>query len=305
MLEPDERIDGIIPVLATPFTTDLAVDEKSLRRLVQFEVGSEITALALFGLASEAFSLGEQERAEILRIVREEVGGSVAIVVGIATTGKASAIEQAKRARDGGADAVMVLPPILVAPEPAQLPDFFGGIAEASGLGVMVQDAPTVTQVAMDLSTLASVLERPDVDWVKIEAQPTALKVGRAVELLGGSAVLGGQNAQFLLEEAERGACGSMPACEFTDVLVAILRQWRKGERADAEQRFSALLPSLIYGLQPRIAWAVHKEILVRRGLIDCAAVRPPASDADRSTVAGLERTLAALRRVEPFVSER
>ena len=119
----------------------------------------------------------------------------------------------------------------------------------------------------MDIATLSALVQNERVNYVKIEAQPTAPKVQRAVQAFGANvAVLGGQNAQFLLEELERGAVGSMPACEFTDLLTRIHRLWSGGERAEAERQFSMLLPLLVYGLQPGLAWAVHKEILVRRG---------------------------------------
>lgn len=48
-------------------------------------------------------------------------------------------------------------------------------------------------------------------------------------------------------------------------------------------------------GLQSGIAWAVHKEVLVRRGLIDHAAVRVPARELDTRARAGLAAILDRL----------
>jgi 4-hydroxy-tetrahydrodipicolinate synthase len=72
-----------------------------------------------------------------------------------------------------------------------------------------------------------------------------------------------------------------MPACEFTDLLVETVADFRAGRAAAARARFSRLLPLIRFGLQPGLAWAVHKEVLVRRGLIGCAAVRSPAKPLD------------------------
>jgi 2-keto-3-deoxy-L-arabinonate dehydratase len=128
---------------------------------------------------------------------------------------------------------------------------------------------------------------------VKVETQPTAPKVGEVVTATDGEFdVLGGQNAFFVLEEYARGAVGTMPACEFTDVLAPILADWRAGRHEAAHEAFNLLLPLVRFGLQPRLAWAVHKEVLVRRGIIDSAVVRDPAVALDPGTRAALDSIL-------------
>jgi 4-hydroxy-tetrahydrodipicolinate synthase len=88
-----------------------------------------------------------------------------------------------------------------------------------------------------------------------------------------------------------------MPACEFSDLLAAVLRDWADGDggRAAARAGFNRLLPLIRYGLQPGIAWSIHKHVLVRRGVIASATVRPPAVEADAATLAGLDDILSDL----------
>ena len=100
--------------------------------------------------------------------------------------------------------------------------------------------------------------------------------------------VLGGQNALFVLEEYARGAVGTMPACEFPDLLAPVLRSRSRAE-------FTRLLPLIRFGLQPGIAWSIHKQVLVRRGIIASATVRSPAADADPETLAWLDDVLRDL----------
>lgn len=59
------RIQGLVPVLATPFTPDRALDIDGLRRLVEFELTSGVDGVALFGMASEGFALTAAERGRI------------------------------------------------------------------------------------------------------------------------------------------------------------------------------------------------------------------------------------------------
>ena len=91
--------------------------------------------------------------------------------------------------------------------------------------------------------------------------------------------MLGGQNAQFCLEEYARGAVGTMPACEFADLLAPVLALVRRAGGSTRRGPGSAVCSrSCCIGLQGGIAWAVHKEVLVARGIIDHAVVRSPAN---------------------------
>lgn len=289
-------VHGLVPILATPFTDDGRLDEGSLRRLVAFQLDCGVDGIATFGMASEGFALTTAERADILEVLGSVVSGAVPIVAGINGTSTATALEQAEAAVAGGATALMVLPPFLVKPSAAQLVDFYGEVAAASGVDVMVQDAPASTGVSMPVSLIRELSKLDGVTSVKVEAAPTAPKVAEVVDAVGDDfAVLGGQNAFFVLEEYARGAVGTMPACEFADVLAGVLRLWHEGHRGAAHARFARLLPLIRYGMQGPLAWAVHKEVLVRRGIIAGARVRSPASPLDAGTLAGLAEVLTPL----------
>lgn len=293
-------LSGLIPILATPFCSDGALDLPSLARLAEYQLASGAAAVATFGLASETFALSAEDREFVLgtvvKVVRS-LAPDAPVVAGVAATGIHPALEQGRAAIDGGATALMVLPPFLVRPADDQLTEFFGELASSLGVPVMIQDAPAVTGIPMSVRLIAEMGQLPGVDFVKVEAAPTAPKVSAIASLADGGKlrVFGGQNAQFLLDELERGAIGTMPACEFTDYLAGVLRAWNAGERAEAAARFHELLPLLVYGLQSGIAWAVHKEVLVRRGIIANARVRAPARPLDAASLHGLLRLLRPL----------
>lgn len=293
-MNPPE-VHGLVPVLATPFDVDGALDIPSLHRLVDFQLAAGAQGLAVFGMASEGFALTPADRTAILAQVREAAGPQVPLVAGVNATSTANAVAQAQEALQAGADALMVLPPYLVRPSAAQLGDFYGEVAAAAGRHVMVQDAPGATGVTMSVPLIVELSKLEHVASVKIEAPPTAPKVGEVVSATdAGFMVFGGQNALFVLEEYARGAVGTMPACEFTDVLAGVLAEWAAGHRLEAHRAFARLLPLVRFGMQPQLAWAVHKEVLVRRGIITSATVRDPAVALDRESGAALDELLAA-----------
>ncbi|HXA59519.1 MAG TPA: dihydrodipicolinate synthase family protein [Streptosporangiaceae bacterium] len=291
---------GLLPVLATPFTTGLDLDRPSLRRLVEFQFASGADGVAVFGMASEAFTLTAGEREQILEDVMRVAGPDVPVVAGVAATALNPALEQLRQLAGGGARTAMVMPPYLVKPAPGQIVDFFGALArEAVALGVeiMVQDAPGATGVNLPAELIAQLADLEGVTSVKVEAPPTVPKMCavRAAFADHGMRMLGGQNAQFVLDEYACGAVGTMPACEFTDLLAPVLAIWSAGDRARAREEFSRLLPLIVWGLQPGPAWAIHKEVLLRRGIIESAAVRPPAKPVPLPMLDLLDEVLAPL----------
>jgi 2-keto-3-deoxy-L-arabinonate dehydratase len=288
-------VRGLIPVLATPFDESRALDLRSLTVLTEFQLRAGADGVAVFGHASEGFSLTAAERADILKAVRATVPDEFPVVAGVSATGTGEAVEQAQRAADGGASVLMVLPPHLVAPKADQLVEFYAEVAGV-GLPVMIQDAPGNSRVSMSVELITRLAAIDGVDSVKVETQPTVPKVAALVVAVpDGFDVFGGQNALFCLEEYDRGAVGTMPAGEFTDLLRPVLEAFTAGDRAGARAGFAALLPLIRFGLQPGLAWAVHKEVMVARGLIASATVRPPADPVDDATRAWLRDLLADL----------
>ncbi|MBK1784298.1 dihydrodipicolinate synthase family protein [Prauserella cavernicola] len=289
-------VHGLVPILATPFDQDGSLDLAGLARLTEFQLASGVDGVATFGMASEGFALTGAERERILSTITDVVAGAVPVVAGVNGTSTVTALEQARAAEDLGAQALMVLPPFMVKPSAAQLVEFYGELAAATSAEIMVQDAPGATGVAMPPALVAQLCEPERVTSVKVESPPTAPKVAAVVDALPEDvAVLGGQNAQFVLEEYARGAVGTMPACEFPDLLAPILADFVAGKREQARAAFARLLPLVLFGLQSGIAWAVHKEVLVRRGLIEHATVRLPAAPLDQAGKQSLHTILDEL----------
>jgi 4-hydroxy-tetrahydrodipicolinate synthase len=221
-------------------------------------------------------------------------GDSLPVVAGVNGTSTVVAVEQARQAAAGGADQLMVLPPFLAKPNRQQTIDFYGEVAASTGASVMIQDAPGVTGVPIDAAAVATLASVPGITSVKVEAPPTPLKVAAVVEAVPAPfAVLGGQNALSVIEEYDNGAVGTMPACEFADLLRAVLDDLAAGRRAQARAAFGRLLPLIQIGMRPGQAWAVHKEVLRRRGIIASGAVRLPAQELDPLTAKALDEILA------------
>jgi 4-hydroxy-tetrahydrodipicolinate synthase len=83
---------------------------------------------------------------------------------------------------------------------------------------------------------------------------------------------MGGMAGRALMEEFRHGACGTMPACEFADIHVALWRALEEGRTPDARDIFRRLLPLLDF--ERAYGMPLAKEVLKMRGVIPEAAWR-------------------------------
>ena len=278
-----QSLEGVIPILATPFLEDGAVDESSQLKLVDHLLEQGAHGLAAFGNAGEGYTLLPEERKSLLELIVRKVDGRVPVTVGVGATGTEAAVALCRQAEDMGADALMVLPPYLLKPDGDGVKLFYQAISGRVQTPIMVQDAPLLTQVPMPPALLGNMArEIPGVKYAKVEAPPTAPKVSKVVEAAGADlTVFGGLNGQFMIEEVQRGARGVMPAADMTALYVEIWNRLEAEDPAAAWRVFTRALPLIRFELQPGLGVSAVKHNLVERGVIKTAHVRQPTRSLD------------------------
>jgi 4-hydroxy-tetrahydrodipicolinate synthase len=289
------KLEGIIPIVNTTFHEDGSLDLESQRSLVRHLLGQRVHGIALFGNASEGYALTEAERKRILELVIDEVAGRIPVIVSSGHTGTYPAVEMSVAAAEAGADALMVLPPYLLKPDGPGTYDYFAEISKAVKIPIMVQDAPLMTQVNMPAPLLARMArEIENVAYVKVEAPPTTVKITELVASAGESVVaFGGLNGNFLIEELDRGAAGTMPGSDLCAEFVGIWDLYQAGDKAGARCEFRRLLPTIRFELQPGLGVSAMKTNLVAEGVIASNTVRSPTRKLDEAGVRELEQLRA------------
>ncbi|KAH9886818.1 putative dihydrodipicolinate synthase [Xylariomycetidae sp. FL2044] len=180
---------GIYTPLPTFFHDDEELDLESLARHVQF-TASAGTFPVVSGSAGEAPHLSADERDQLIRTARgalDERGlGAVPVVAGVGAASTRETAQLARRARDAGADYVMVIPPgyyagALQAGGGEALRRFFVDVAAASPLPVIMYNFPGVS-AGIDLSSdliVDVIKEAPNVVGVKL----TCASVGKITRI--------------------------------------------------------------------------------------------------------------------------
>lgn len=291
-----DGLRGVYNILSTPFEPSGAIDERSLRRLVEATIGMGVDGITILGVAGEAQKLTEDERRRLTELVMEVNAGRVPIVVGASRDGTEPTIVACQEAEAAGAAGVMVAPPTFAQPG-AGLTQHFTRVGEAIGIPIVLQDFPPVNGVTLSpaaMADLANVV--PAITTIKLEDPPTPQRIAQTLALLSGErevTIVGGIGGMYLLDELRRGGSGTMTGFAYPEVLVQIWRAWDRGDRKGAADTYYRYLPVLIFEGQPKLGVAVRKEILRRRGLIEHATVRQPGPRLDDGSSADLTETLA------------
>lgn len=287
---------GVWGILATPFAgDDLRLDFDSLRRLVGLYRGCGASGVVALGVLGEAARLDTAERQAVLRTV-VEAAGPMPVVAGMAALATAPAIEEAQRHAALGARAVMSLIPTA---DPVALSAHVRAIASAANVGVLLQDHPAVSGVAIPPVALARAAEAGCVVGIKAEAPPTAPTVA-AVAGACSVPIFGGLGGVGLLDELICGSAGAMTGFALPEALVATVRAWDTGGYDAARAAYAPWLPLVVCEAQEKISLAVRKEILRRRGIISDARVRPPGIGLPASMGPVLAAHLAAVVALVP-----
>ena len=302
---PDTVASGTLPVLATPFTADGgAVDGASLRRLVDYAVDAGADGLVYPGVASEVGELTFEERTAALETVAAAARGRLPVIVGASADDSGAAAALASHGRRMGANAAMVMAPPALGHDRDRLIAFFARAAADGGLPIILQNAPPPVGAGLAVSEVVTVAAAvAQIHGVKEETLPSGQRITQLLARAPATvrSVIGGAGGRYLVDELLRGAGGTMPACELTEVHAAMVAAHRRGDEPLLRALFGKVLPLL--NMQAVFRMSMTKATLRLRGLIDSEFVRAPAPALDEHDRSELAVMLDAVRDllVEPL----
>jgi 4-hydroxy-tetrahydrodipicolinate synthase len=299
-----KKINGVVPIVPTPFTAGGEIDGAALRRLVEFARAGGACAICLPAYASEFYKLTEAERRQVVVEAVAQAAGRIPVLAQVNYPSARQAAENARFAQEAGADAVAVAAPRLFPLAESDLLRYFDGVLNVIDIPVLIQDFhPTGQAVG---PRFAAELHRafPQFRYLKLEEPLMAAKVQAILQATGGEVgVLEGWGGMYMLELIRAGICGVMPGLAVADLLAVAFRLAAAGKRVEAYEVFEGVLPQIVYSLQHmELFHRAEKMLLQARGVLDSAEVRQAAMElrpADAEHIGFLnERILALLDRL-------
>ena len=289
-------LKGIYPIVPTPFLENGEIDFPSIGRLIEFMAGKNVHGLAIMGALGEGQKLTEKEREAVIIAYRDQMPAGMDLIVGVRAPATDPAKTMAVRARELGADAILLGPHTIQKDGP--LLEYYRQVSAAAEIPCIVHDYPAATGISLSVELIARIVEASEhVRYIKLEDPPTGAKMQALNRLAGPElAVFGALGGMYALEELERGAAGIMTGFVYAELLVRLYELAGRQEWKAAATLFFDFLPLNRWEFQPGIGVSLRKQVLKQLGVFSTATVRHPGPDADAKTLAQLWRIVEHLR---------
>lgn len=145
-----DRIQGIIPPIATPISPMETVDEKGMRRLVNYLLSKGANCIFVMGGTGEFFTFPDHEKRRAIEIVTDEVAKRIPVIAGISDLSTRRAINNAHVAQEAGADFLASLPPFFFQMDQSWIYNFYATLANETDLQLLLYNIlnPVHTNIA-------------------------------------------------------------------------------------------------------------------------------------------------------------
>lgn len=284
----------MLTAMVTPFDADGKVDLDGVATVANHLIENGNDGVVVLGTTGESPTTTVEEDGEILRAVKEAVGGRGRIVFGVGTNSTAHSSELASIAASVGVDAVLVVTPYYNKPGQAGILHHFTEVARAADdVPVMLYDVPGRTGQAIALETYEAARKIETVTSVKhATGDPTAVVALRQL----GYDVYGGDDG-LLLGYLAHGSCGlvSVVGHAATRKIVEVIDAFDRNDTETALAAYTRLVPAFnaVMGV-PNYGATTAKASLELLGVLDNRRVRGPLVPLDDVEVAALRAGLAA-----------
>jgi 4-hydroxy-tetrahydrodipicolinate synthase len=157
----------VITAMVTPFDTEGKVDYQQARKLARYLVENGSDGLVVSGTTGESPTLSFDEKVNLFRIIKEEVGTEVAVIAGTGSNDTGASIKLTQAAEQVGVKGIMLVVPYYNKPSQDGLYRHFAAIAATTSLPIVLYNVPGRTGVNMLPSTVARLAEIPNIVAIK------------------------------------------------------------------------------------------------------------------------------------------
>ena len=153
-----EKYRGIFTALLTPFDENNKINEKSLEKLIQFNVDMGVKGFYVGGSTAEAFFLSTEERKLIMDIVKDTAPNHT-LIAHIGSLDERAAIELGKHANKLSFDLVSSVAPFYFKYSFDEIKNYYCRLADNSALPMLVYHFPGFSGVNMGIKEMSAFLE--------------------------------------------------------------------------------------------------------------------------------------------------
>lgn len=310
------KFDRLFVAVVTPFKENEEVDERALRKLLQYFMQPRFMdaggAIVINPEAGDIFYLTREEKKRNVEIAMEECGGKVPVFAGVVDLRTADSVKVAIDAKEVGADGIFLMPPmgaidVTLSWNADKYPEVWLDMAKAQ---VDAVDLPAIVHPTASPSplfgiglpleaTLKMCREIPNiVGWKMVYAYPGWVLVARALRALERRVAVLGASAHYFHENLATGYFDGTVTGSFNyamEPMIDHINAWRRGDIHEANRIWKSGLENLqyyIYADYGRLH-VKYKAAAWLRGLVPLPFMRAPMPRPTREEILTLRELLA------------
>ena len=236
------KLTGVMPALVTPFDKNNNIDFTAFEKLLTALRAAGVTGWVPCGSTGEYFSMSNEERADVLKFVKEFATDDEILIAGTNAPATREVIENTAAAKEIGYDTVLLATPFYTRPADEELLAHYQTVLEAVDVNLVLYNYPAKDGVEISFNIMDALADNPRVIAIKESSGVMQRAVdiysrykGR-IDLVSGSDDIA---LDFMFWGADSWICG--PANCMAKACCDLDRTFRSGDLDKAREQMATL----------------------------------------------------------------
>ncbi|WP_336687548.1 dihydrodipicolinate synthase family protein [Chryseobacterium bernardetii] len=246
--------EGIYPAVLTPFTKEGKIDFEMFTINTEAQIKAGVHGIILAGTLGEASALETEEKFELLQYAKKIAQGRIPVILNLSENTTKNAVSFAQKAKELGADGLMLLPPMRYKADSREVVEYFKAVATATDLPILIYNNPVDYGIYVTLEMFDELIEYPTIQAVKESTRDLANitrminRFGKRIKILGGVDTI-------CLETLMLGADGLVAGLvdAFPNETMAMYNYVKAGQYDKAVAIYRWFMPLLELDIHPKL----------------------------------------------------
>ena len=164
-------LKGIYSALLTSFDANGVIQEQGVREIIRHNIDAMgIDGLYVGGSTGENFMISTDEKKQLFRIAKDEVGNRVKLIAQVGSVNVKESVELAQFVTDLGYDAISAVTPFYYKFSFAEIKEYYNTIINSVDSRLIIYSIPALTGVNMNVAQFGELFENEKIVGVKFTA---------------------------------------------------------------------------------------------------------------------------------------
>ncbi|MEN5376598.1 dihydrodipicolinate synthase family protein [Sphingobacterium kitahiroshimense] len=245
---------GVYPAVLTPFKENGEIDFDMFAKNTEAQIKAGVHGIIIAGSLGDAAVLDTDEKFELLTYAIQVIAGRVPIILNIAENTTKHAVNFAVKAKELGADGLMLLPPMRYRADDREVVAYFKAVANATDLPILIYNNPVDYSVFVSTAMFDELKDCPTIAAVK-ESTRDLTNITRMKNKFGDRFMILGGVDTISLESIVVGADGWVFGLvdAFPNETVAMYNYAVNGDFDKALEIYRWFMPLLELDIHPKL----------------------------------------------------